>query len=449
MLKKLQIAIRKLAPTDRCRWVIFSPFEELTAAQFATRTFNLGVSLNKGEVVAIWKHVGINSDVFYFDDFVRLLYFDMSPTDFDDSSYTHFFSLLCSRKCPLLRAFSQADPEQSGFINFEDFSAICESVLPQAPKVGISKIMEQYDTMGNGHLNYFLLMSDINTAIVKTTEAGPVNTFSSPKANKIVPSLSSSAPAQYFTPQKSDIRRPGFGGRSGLDPEIFPEAQILESQRESYSFSKTHTQPSTPHFRSYNELEKPKIEMRSPKPIFQTYEPPSRALQAETTKLETIKNHIDNIGSAQSFFHKWQTNMHLLTPAEIHEGLLNDADVNIPVEAIAQVFPPSMTLGEFVSIIGKETKQEPKIEAEIVDFDAMQQQIRENVVLERIAEKTLNTDWEARLADTHTANEFVLGLRQMSIYICLSDVVNIYQKLGPQGMMAAIRSHQSVLYQNQ
>jgi hypothetical protein len=165
LLKKAQCAIKNLAPMNRTRWIIFSPFEELTPLQFADRLGKYGVSVNPQEVVALWREADVFTPTITYEGFLKYLYHRMPPSLFDAESSHSFFDSIAQCRNKLLSSFLQIDSEGRGFVTIDDFSKICRSVRSQSRESDIQKIADRYDTNRNGTVNYYyLLLSDLASA---------------------------------------------------------------------------------------------------------------------------------------------------------------------------------------------------------------------------------------------------------------------------------------------
>ncbi|OHS99904.1 hypothetical protein TRFO_08229 [Tritrichomonas foetus] len=423
MLKKAQIAIKKLGSTNRARWVIFSPFDEITPSQFSSQIQKFDVTLNPAEVFGIWKLCGIKNRVMKYEDFVKFLYFEMPPSAFDADSYFQFYELVKSRKHLLLPRFVGCDPESTGFIKITDFFDIMHALIPQSTDIEISILSQNYDSQVDGTLNYYLMMSDFNSS---NKINPPKHTF---KENALVFSENTIPPP--------NVRFPGYGGRGPLDPEVFLEANRPKMRRNS--FSELEIRPLSVN------TAPPQIEVKSiPKtPQRNEIRAESRIPRIQTTMEAIIQakqrlaNSISKLGSAQEFFGRWQ-NGSLIGAEEIHNGILAESQYDFSLELLYMLMQNNggpFTMSEFVSLISDAEAWK----SQKVDFNKLRKDTEEDVVLTRIAQRTAGTQWEEAVYDAVSAQTFVEGLMKVKVYINTNNVLSLYDRLGTNGLINAIK----------
>lgn len=457
MIKKAQIAIKKIGSTNRARWVLFSPFDEITPSQFATQLQKFDVSLNPAEVYALWKKCGIKSRVMKFDDFVKFIYYEMPPTPYDNDSYLQFYELVRSRKHLFLQHFMGCDPESTGFIKITDFFDICHSLLPQSTDVEISLFCQNYDTQNNGTLNYFQMMSDFNTSSLNE-KTKPVYEIKTPIRNVQDNML-------IFSEDLARLpytRGPGFGGRGQLDPEVFLGTNRNKSRRNSFSdveafpsdnFNYNNISRNTPRTpqtsrvvfqtssKTPDELEKNQNRV-SPKSVYTL--PLNTSLETIMNAKQKLATSVSKIGSAQDFFTKWQ-NGTILGADDIHTGLLAELQYDFPIDLlhiIVQCNGGPFTLSEFVSMISDAEAWKTKK----VDFTKLRRETEEDVVLTRIAQRTVGKPWEETVYEAATPKSFVEGLHKVNVYITENDIQTLYDRLGTNGLINAIKDKTKSLY---
>lgn len=453
MIKKAQIAIKKIGSTNRARWVLFSPFDEITPSQFASQLQKFDVSLNPAEAYALWKECGIKSRVMKFEDFVKFIYYEMPPSAYDNDSYFQFYELIKSRKHLLLPHFMGCDPESTGFIKITDFFDICHSILPQSTDIEISLFCQNYDTQNNGTINYYQIMSDFNAS---TNKSKPVYKIKTPtrdiKDNMLI--FSEDLTRLPYT------RGPGFGGRGKLDPEVFLGTNRGKSRRNSFSDVEpfpnnynytdiTRNIPKTPQsqrvtFQKSSNLENnPNQNLRNP-PKSTIKIPLNTSLETVMSAKQKLATSISKVGSAQDFFTKWQ-NGTILGADDIHTGLLAELQYDFPIDLlhiIVQCNGGPFTLSEFVSMISDVEAWKTKK----VDFSKLRRETEEDVVLTRIAQRTVGKQWENAVYEAMTPKSFVEGLQKVNVYITENDIQTLYDRLGTNGLINAVKEKMKSLY---
>lgn len=465
MLKKAQIALKNLGTTNRARWVLFSPFDELTPLQFSKQLTNWDVSLNPAECFALWKMCGIKTKIMKYEDFVKFLYYEMPQSIYDSDSFLQFYELLRSRKHLLMPLFLGCDTESTGFIKISEFYDLIRSIMPQATDFEISQLCQNYDSQNNGTLNYYLVMSDLNASSL-TDKAKPNTESFSQKSQEAQGNMllfSEDLIQPPFT------RGPGFGGRGELDPEVFPDAR-KKLRRNSFSdmddFISEHPYPQkesprisqTPQKINFHLSEKIEDHTSKTEPpteshkvtfeLSETINPPkpeiNTNIQQFTLSSETVVNAkqmlaaaIIKIGSAHEFFTKHQ-NGTTLTAEEIHDGIYNDSNYDFPIDTLhllIQCNGGPFSLSEFVSLISDAEQYKTKK----VDFSKLRLDTEEDVVLTRIAQRTAGKVWETHVSSAATPKQFVNGLAQSNIYISENSITTLFDRLGTDGLISAIK----------
>ena len=427
MIKKAQVAIKKLGSTNRSRWINFSPFDELTPSQFSAQILKYGVTLNPAESFGLWKWCGIKSRVMKFEEFVKFLYFEMPPTPYDQDSFFQFYELVKSKKHILLSRCEGCDPDSTGFIRITDFYDIIHAILPQSTDIEISILSQNYDSNADGTLNYYLMMSDFNSS----NNNAPHHSF---KENALI-----------FSEQTApipNIRYPGKGGRGPVDPEVFLEFNKPKGHRNSFCESDYLPQTII--------VPPPKSEINIPKTP-QRMEPKTTRINVPLDTLMKSKQRlaatISKLGSAQEFFNKWQ-NGSVIGAEEIHNGILNDNNIDFPMDILkilVQNNEGPFSLSEFVSLISDADAWTSKH----VDFLKLRKDTEEDVVLTRIAQRTAGTKWEEFVATAISPQTFTDGLQKVHVYINPANVQSLYDRLGTNGLINAVKEKARLLNSNQ
>jgi hypothetical protein len=380
--KKAQCAIRNLAPTNRARWVIFSPFAELTPLQFADRLGHYGVSVNPAEVVTLWRETGVFTPTITYESFLKFLYHRMPPSQFDMESRQFFFDSLAQCRSRLMSSFLECDPDGRGVVTLADFTKICQSICPQSIESNIQKLAERYDTQAEGSVNYYLLLSDLAVARPASIGRGPNNA--------------------------------GYGP---LDPEIFSDVRR----------SRTYAQEAPPPV--------PPRVSTPPLPNFARTCPlasPPRICHHPILTIQKLASAIESLGSAKQFFNTFQKDGFLGA-----EGIERGTQFSLDdIQPLVALYGGPFTLSQWVHLIsdGAHPRAAP------VDFAQLRRMIEDDVVLTRIATRTRGTNWEELTSSCTTCDEFVQALRKLKIHISVSDIRDMYESHGKDAFIDAIKS---------
>jgi hypothetical protein len=73
----------------------------------------------------------------------------------------------------------------------------------------------------------------------------------------------------------------------------------------------------------------------------------------------------------------------------------------------------------------------------------LRQEIEEDVVVTRIAVRTLNTNWEELTRQATTPDEFVRDLQKLNVFISADDIREMFDRDGKDAFIATIRAKSS------
>lgn len=458
MIKKAQIAIKQLGVTDASRWSALSPFDELTAKQFAGLLAKFNVSVNPEEVKALWKMTGITTPTLDFKGFVQFLYCNMPPSPFDPDSLTSFFDSLSHYRNSLLPWFTANDLECTGSLPNNKFEQVIRQVRPQTTDIEIAKLTQKYSSDKPGHVNYFLLLSDLSSAAERnTTELDPtprpVTGLQTPtKAPQLMQVKMNDLNLPAIQHSTGCCRGPGNGCRGKLDPEIFPGCQPP-----TRGFIPEEDLPKSPNCscqvrrNSFSEVKaaatpvQVKISPRTP----QRPPPQPRTVKLEGTNrsdeaARELAKRFEESGSAQAFFHKWQNNGKLGVD-EIHNGVFSDFEIDFPTDdlkAIADAHGGPFTLSDFVALISRSIRKPERT----VNLTQLRKETEDDVVLTRIAERTYGKKWEEATSAAVTADDFISGLRTIGVFMCSDDIRDMFDSNGKDAFIDTIKERQRAIF---
>jgi hypothetical protein len=109
------------------------------------------------EVAELWRMTGVMSQTITFPGFVRFLHYQIleprPPQSFMQS-------LACSRE-RLLALLMRDDPESTGTVALAEFRTACLAVRPHTAEYDIHRLAQHYDVGRDGHVHFYLLLSDL------------------------------------------------------------------------------------------------------------------------------------------------------------------------------------------------------------------------------------------------------------------------------------------------
>ncbi|KAH0786045.1 hypothetical protein GPJ56_010020 [Histomonas meleagridis] len=467
-LNELRTKLHQKGVTRRAQWISFSNNQNLTTVQFARRANAIGIGISNKEASAIWKLVGINSDVMRFEDFNRLLDQPIQPDlpiekkhqkptipkkpkpntdhhiDPNLNENPSLISIFESNKRALLMKFIEYDPAITGDITPKMFEEICFWFLPNASIDEIDSIIPKYELTPE-RFDYLIFMSDIAHLYTPSQHQNY-------EANIPKPPLNTNE-----MEEEELIEKPLYVKRekntSGIDDDLLDAATYSPESDERYpkrftnqKYSQTHSprrqvpprSPETTY--SYRSNTRPNSDYSSRLCADDITDAKRIENLSPEDLMVEISNHVfkSSMGS-KYYYQKWRdVQKNALDTEDFRDGLARDCKIIVPydeLDYLIERYGGPMSLSSFVRFLsdGKKYEEDEMIktgELEMTEDDAS---------INEIAKKIKGKDWERIVYHSSSVDEILEEFENQGIFITPDVVGKLLSKLGRSGLISAIK----------
>lgn len=492
IFKQIQAKILKLGPTNKARWTVFSNGGHVSPSRFYKRFKEFDIRLNKSDVNNIWKLVGVSTDHMTYEDFCKLIEYDvnvrerrMSMREMEsslDSSLdlryepqnTHLTNkpttplpkdvpidvVLKQNRRAILMKCLERDPFTDGKLKINQLVDACQW-LGVGTENELLGFLTDYVADDDGYIPYFLLLDTLCMSdLSKTRERSA--TYQEPVPTPVQMRVSFEQPSPPPVPIPSQDPFPS--ARTNSPPPPINESDISDPLDEY--FSRLKSQPGRirappepiPEVKIENEVMVTPIRHRSPgrnldpaifgaKPLIKDLPPEpmhtaDECVNAKVVEGLTIGQYIElisksvfrNFKNAKTAYNKWRCSSDFITADLLRDGLARDANVVIPSEFACQIceqYGTKLSLSSFARMVSDGGRTQSAEGGAVTDDD---------LLISEIAKQISKRGWEDVIVKCQSADEIAKGLEDYGVKISSSLIHLLVSKGGKMGLIDSIHS---------
>jgi len=399
-LQQIQDRLKNIGSTNRSRWASFSIESTINEEKFLQKLKFYGFDVSVDLVSMIWEILGITGKRMEFQDFVKLLQFDVdsiskvlersisessktAPCEYNNeegdvtdghiesSPKVPFFGkvdsgkMIHSNMSSIISRCMAIDMKMRGEITLRSFIDICEGLGIDTQSSGFDQIVYKVDPHSYGLIPYFEMASLI---CLKALEEDTLN------------------------------------------------EEVIE--------------------RSFEVDPKPKTPIQLKKQ--EEFRPIERDMD-QGDLIKSISKYVNNSnGGAKSVFSRWKGCDSRLSTSSLHQGLSQDAKIDVPLLNISSIIQQygngsdSIALPSFMRMINDGSVD---LSTRIVD----KKMTIDDQAIYDIARQIHNDQWETFVFKANSADDIVRAFCEMGVSVDDATIRRLTSRLGRIGLIDAIK----------